>query len=269
MRSSSLLIGLGAGAAIILLRDRGRLRRRERLAAASLEALLNAVDAHDHTTGTHVRRVAAYALILARAVGLDQRECRKVERLALFHDIGKIDEAVADLVDDPSILNPEEYERIRLHPQKGAAVLRPLAIFYPDLGEGVLSHHERWDGSGYPRRLRGTEIPLPARIVAIADAFDVITHDRPYKRGLSAAEAAKRIAAGRGTQFDPALVDVFLAPATLKEVKRAVAAARRRTTRPDERRRRRHQHAPDVTFRWRSAEREPPAPGPELQTPPG
>src|SRR5206468_12963988 len=132
----------------------------ERMAAAALESLLKAVDANDPDTGAHVRRVAAYALTLADAATLPDYEKRTIERVALFHDIGKIHEALFDIIHDHAKLNPTERRAIATHPARGARVLEPLSGFYPDLSDGVLSHHERWDGHGYPRHLKGRRIPL-------------------------------------------------------------------------------------------------------------
>ena len=200
--SRTTLLIAGAGAMYLMMR---RERRRvERLAAAGLESLLNAIDANDPQTGGHVRRVARYALILADAYGVAPRDRAGIERVALFHDIGKIQEALFDITHDKESLSPEERTLIATHPQRGAEVLEPITFFYPDLGEGVLSHHERWDGTGYPRKLSGLEIPLAARIVAIADTFDAITHQRRYNRPRSPKDAAREIAAERGRQFDPA-----------------------------------------------------------------
>ena len=270
-RTHLILAGIAGG--ILLTRARRERERRvaERVAAAALEALLNAIDANDPQTGAHVRRVASYALVLARAARLSERELHSVERVALFHDIGKIHAALFDIVHDQDQLSPEECELVATHPQGGANVLSPLEFFYPDLPEGVLSHHERWDGTGYPRRLRGEAIPLQARIVAIADTFDVVTHGRRYRRERSLAEAQRTIAQGRGTQFDPMLVDLFLSPAVFAEVREAEHAARTRPRkRGSTRDSRRHQplgrDVPDITFRWRSESLAPPPPHPRLQT---
>ena len=105
--------------------------------------------------------------------------------MALFHDVGKVHEALFDITHDDHILSAAERQEIATHPQRGANVVAPLSLFYPDLGDGVLAHHERWDGTGYPRGLRGTEIPLAARIVAVADTFDAITHHRHYDMARS------------------------------------------------------------------------------------
>jgi HD-GYP domain-containing protein (c-di-GMP phosphodiesterase class II) len=252
------VLAAAAGAAYTIARARRELRARERLAAASLESLLNAIDANDDTTGAHVRRVAAYALVLARAAGLDAHGRRSVERVALFHDIGKIHAALFDIVHDATRLSAEERRRIATHPRRGAEVLRPLEPFYPDLPEGVLTHHERWDGRGYPCGLRGRAIPLTARIVAICDTFDVITSRRPYKDGESASTAAARLREGAGKQFDPDLVALFLSPPVLAEVERALLESRRPRAAGGRRKARREREAPDVTFRWRGGASAPP-----------
>lgn len=256
----SLLTGIGA--AFLLAHSRRQLRLRERLAAASLETLLNAIDANDPTTGAHVRRVATYALILARAYGLKEREQRSVERIALFHDIGKIHAALFDIIRDSTPLSEEERTLVDTHPRRGAEVLEPLSMFYPELYDGVLSHHERWDGEGYPRGLKGTDIPLQARIVSIADTFDVITHSRPYKEGESVHHALEAIRDGAGTQFDPTLTDLFVATAVCDDVKKAAAKVLVKHTGTAERRRSTQEIAPDITFRWRT-----PAPGQPAQDP--
>ena len=131
-------------------------------------------------------------------------------------------------------------------------MLAPLAAFYPDLPEGVLSHHEHWNGSGYPRQLKGRHIPLSARIVAIADTFDAITHARRYNHGRSTEIARDIILAGRGTQFDPELVDLFTFPAVFNRILAAertighwrAPVKQRRSGRVED-------QVPDITFRWR------------------
>jgi HD-GYP domain-containing protein (c-di-GMP phosphodiesterase class II) len=181
----------------------------ERFVAASLYTLLNAIDANDPETGSHVRRVATYAQILAEAADLPERERRLIEHVALFHDVGKIHEAVFDIVHDGHPLSAADREAIATHPHRGAKVLSPLRGFYPDLLEGVLAHHERWDGRGYPRALHGRQIPLAARIIAIVDTFDAVTYHRRYRDGRSTTIARDVILNGRGEQFDPDLVDLF------------------------------------------------------------
>ena len=247
------LLTIAAGG-VTAVRERLLRNTAERFAAAAFETLLDAIDANDAETGAHVRRVAAYALILAEAADLKPAQRRKVERVALFHDIGKVHAAITDIVHDGTSLSPTERRLIATHPRRGADVLAPLNPFYPDLAEGVLSHHERWDGTGYPRGLRGRRIPLEARIVTIADTFDAITHRRRYRGGRSAARAAQLILEGRGTQFDPELVDLFLMPPVFASIQEAMHELNRR---PEKSKRRaghvRRRRVPDVTFRWRPA----------------
>lgn len=243
-----------AGAAIALVWYRGHAARKgaERFAAASLETLLNAIDANDADTGAHVRRVATYALILADAAGLDEHQKKVVERVALFHDIGKIHEALFDIIHDEKRLTKNERRAIATHPERGAEVLRPLNGFYPELPEGVLSHHEKWNGTGYPRQLKGRKIPLSARVVSIADTYDAVTHRRRYRDGQSSKAGLEVILNGRGTQFDPELVDLFAFPGVFERILAAEAKVggwakpvqQRRTGRDES-------NVPDITFRWR------------------
>lgn len=242
----------GAAAALVFMRQRRVYRQALRLGAATLETLLNAIDANDEETGHHVRRVAQYALVLADAAGLSEHEKRSVERVALFHDIGKIHEALFDILHDASKLSPEERVVVMTHPKRGAEVLGPLCAFYPDLYDGVLCHHERWDGTGYPRGIKGQRIPQSARIVAIVDAFDAITHRRLYSRARSLRDAREALLTGRGTQFDPDLVDLFLSPLVQESVAGVRIARGGRGTKLN-RRGERVQSAPDLIFRWRPA----------------
>jgi putative nucleotidyltransferase with HDIG domain len=248
-------IAVGATVGAVAVWEHRSRRHAERLAAALLETLLNAIDATDPQTGAHVRRVARYALVLAEAAGADEHVRRSIERVALFHDIGKIHAALFDIVHDNVPLSRGERALIATHPIRGAQVLRPLAEFYPDLAEGVLAHHERWDGTGYPRGLRGITIPLAARIVAIGDSFDAMTHRRRYRRERGIQEAADAIAAGRGTQFDPDLAELFLTPEVMARVRKVIRLPPARRPQVAERRGKgagNEEHAPDVTFRWRT-----------------
>jgi HD-GYP domain-containing protein (c-di-GMP phosphodiesterase class II) len=263
--------GLAAGAAggALYLRERQRRLAAERLAAAVLETLLRAIDANDAETGGHVRRVARYALILAEAADLDTREQRNVERIALFHDIGKINEALFDIIHEESKLTEKEREAVRTHPRLGAEVLTPLASFYPELSTGVLSHHERWDGQGYPRQLSGNGIPLAARIVTIADSFDAMTYNRRYRPAQSATEAAKKLMNGRGTQFDPNLVDLFLSPPVFDEIIRAMRADHAPQPRAAQSgQSKRDAGMPELSFRWRTTTPAPRALGRKLRKSP-
>jgi HD-GYP domain-containing protein (c-di-GMP phosphodiesterase class II) len=245
-----------SAAALLVRHEQHHRRVTERLAAAALETLLNAIDANDAETGAHVRRVATYALILADAAGLSDHEKKVVEHVALFHDIGKIHEALYDIIHDDRKLTAAERRAIATHPLRGAEVLSPLKNFYPELPQGVLSHHERWDGRGYPRYLKGRQIPISARIVAIADTFDAVTHSRRYRPAQSIAAGQRVLLEGRGTQFDPDLVDLLVLPPVFKRIvaayekmKRWPQPARQRSTGRDE------EDVPDITFRWRPARR--------------
>lgn len=249
----------GAVVGTVLLHERRMRRRAERFSAAALESLLGAIDANDSQTGAHVRRVAGYALILADAIGVDERERRTIELAALFHDIGKIHGALFDIVHEPRKLTPSERRAIEKHPERGAEVLAPIAHFHPRLAEAVLSHHERWDGSGYPRGLQGKHIPLAARVIALADTFDAVTHRRRYRHGHTAEEAAEIILQARGTQFDPELVDLMLLPPVFDQLMRAHRhAARRGTKLPKRSESPAIEEAPKIRIRWRSHS-EPPA----------
>ena len=248
-------LSVAAAAGGLLYHERRLQGKAARLSAATLETLLNAIDANDAETGAHVRRVATYALILGEAAGFDEQTLRSIERVALFHDIGKLDQALTDILHDPSKLTPKERRAVMTHPRLGAEVLAPLSAFYPDLGKGVEAHHERWDGTGYPRGLKRKRIPLTARVVAITDSFDAITHWRRYSHARSFNQATQAIAEGRGTQFDPALVDLFLSPPVLAEIERAMRQAHARRQKRKNRRRGETQRAPDITFRWRPRSR--------------
>ena len=241
-------------------RERRRSHLVTRLAAVAFESLLNAIDANDPETGAHVRRVAACAVILASAADASEAGLRRVERVALFHDIGKINGALFDVLRGVVDLTAKERRLIATHADRGAEVVGPLASFYPELPAGVRAHHERWDGRGYPQGLRGLEIPFEARVVSIVDVFDALTHQRRYKTAFSASRAVNFIAGGRGTQFDPDLTDLFLSPPVLAEVASAKRLARAGPTatprggaRSDPRTQAsRRQDMPEVEFRWRA-----------------
>jgi putative nucleotidyltransferase with HDIG domain len=251
VRPAHLIGGTLAGAWLV--HERRMRRRAERFGAAALESLLRAIDANDPLTGAHVRRVAEYALILSDALGVNEREQRTIELAALFHDVGKIHEALFDIVHDPGKLTPAERRAVHTHPIRGAEVLAPIAHFHPSLADAVLSHHEHWDGKGYPRRLRGQRIPLSARVVALADTFDAITYRRRYQHGRAVNEAAKIILQGRGTQFDPELVDLMLLPPVFERIVEAHRElSRRGHTLLKRRESRGYEQAPNVEIRWRS-----------------
>src|SRR5438105_184592 len=178
---------------------------------ASMEALARAIDARDPSTFGHSSRVAAISLEIADRMGLGANEREALRRGALLHDIGKI--GVEDRVlRKPGPLNEQEAGEMREHPMIGYEMLRDLHFLEPSL-PGIRHHHERWDGSGYPDALAASAIPLSVRILSVADTFDALTSDRPYRSGLSLEEAVGTIVDQKGKQFDPAVVDAFVSRA--------------------------------------------------------
>ena len=186
------------------------LEARGRLALACREfthSLTNAIDARDVYTAGHSRRVSAYAVAIAQQMGLPDEEIEVIRDGALLHDLGKI--GISDLVLSKSgDLTPEEYELIRRHPSIGCRIIERVDGLGPYLNIVEL-HHENHDGSGYPWQLVGEQTPRDVRIVHVADAFDAMTSDRPYRKAMSAEEALRILRANAGTQFDPAVVDAF------------------------------------------------------------
>jgi putative nucleotidyltransferase with HDIG domain len=174
-----------------------------------IESMASALDARDVYTAGHSRRVADYSCALAQAAGLPPSEAEAIRVGALLHDIGKIGVPDAVLL-KPGKLTEEEYDLIRRHPEIGRQILANVTGFQPYL-DIVELHHENHDGSGYPHGRRSEEVPLPARIVHVADAYDAMTSDRPYRPGMTHEQAIRILQANRGTQFEPRLVDLFAA----------------------------------------------------------
>jgi response regulator RpfG family c-di-GMP phosphodiesterase len=188
---------------------------------ATLRALGAALEARDHETHGHSRRVVAFALRLGREVGLGDEQLRSLEFGSLLHDIGKI--GVPDaILRKPTQLTEDEWARMREHPLFGERILGGIE-FLAGAARVVAEHHEKWDGTGYPKGLRGAQIDLGARVFAVADAFDAITSDRVYRRGKSYAAAAGELDEWAGTQFDPAVVAAFrrVPPEEWEELRRA------------------------------------------------
>lgn len=175
----------------------------------TVEALRLAVDARDKYTRGHSDRVAFYATSLGKAIGLDSKALEDLRIAGIFHDIGKIGTA-DDILLKAERLTLQEYEEVKKHPAVGANILYAIAMFKP-LVPIVRHHHERVDGTGYPDGIRGDAIELHARIIALADAFDAMTSDRHYRRHLTMEQTLEQLELGRGTQFDAALTDAFLA----------------------------------------------------------
>jgi putative two-component system response regulator len=193
-----------------------RLRSARRLALVMAEmegaqgvvaALANAVEAKDSMTEHHCQRLAGLAHMLATATNLDPSSIKGVVFGALLHDIGKI--GVSDVIlKKPGLLTEAEWVEMRRHPIIGEQICRPLQSSR-EFAPIVRHHHERWDGAGYPDRLKGDEIPIGARIVSLVDAFDAMVHDRPYRQARPLDSVVAELAADAGRQFDPELVECF------------------------------------------------------------
>lgn len=172
----------------------------------TLEALVTALDARECETGSHSQRVVRFSLAIGDRLGVSGKDREDLARGALLHDIGKI--GVPDhILLKPGRLTEEEWVEMRKHPEIGARIISGIEFLAPAAAI-VLSHQERWDGHGYPQGLAGADIPLGARIFAIADTIDAITTDRPYRRGRAFAHARAELVKYAGTQFDPRVVEV-------------------------------------------------------------
>lgn len=183
-------------------------RKIERTYDQILQALVAQLDLRDVETENHSLRVVEYTLLIARGMGFHGRTLRPIRWGAMLHDIGKI--GIPDnILHKPGKLTPQEWEIMKTHPVKGYEALKEIG-FLADALPIVRHHHERYDGKGYPDGLRGNEIPIGARIFAVADAFDAMTSDRPYRKAMPVEKAIGEIVANSGTQFDPSVVGVFL-----------------------------------------------------------
>jgi putative nucleotidyltransferase with HDIG domain len=186
-----------------------------RIHLATVEALATAIDAKDEITADHVFRVQVYACGLARHFGLGKPEIEAIKAGALLHDVGKI--AVPDyILNKPGKLTAAEFDKMKIHTVVGAQIMERVNFPYPVVPI-VRHHHERWDGRGYPDALRGAQIPLTARILTVADCFDAVREDRQYRKGMTREEACAFLRDGAGKQFDPTVVEAFLANLTAFE----------------------------------------------------
>jgi len=185
------------------------LEQLNRLYLSTIETLAMAIDAKDQITHGHIRRVQAYAVGLAQHVGVrEERLIKAIEAAALLHDMGKL--AVPEyILNKPGKLTAAEFEKMKLHASVGADILSSIDFPYPVVPI-VRHHHEYWDGAGYPDGLRGTEIPIGARILSVVDCFDALTSDRPYRPRLSDEEAITILKQRRGSMYDPLIVDMFV-----------------------------------------------------------
>jgi HD-GYP domain-containing protein (c-di-GMP phosphodiesterase class II) len=173
----------------------------------TIQGLARALEAMDKYTAGHSDRVTVYARITAEAMGESIERVEMITQAGMLHDIGKLG-CHANL-NKPGKLTEEEYEIFKLHPTFGKEILEPIAFLQP-LIPGIHSHHERWDGKGYPLGLQGEEIPIMARILSVADAYDAMTSSRAYRRALEHSVAVAELKRCSGTQFDPSIVEAFL-----------------------------------------------------------
>lgn len=182
---------------------------KEQLAIGTVKSLVRTLEARDAYTKGHSDRVAGVSVVLAEAIGYSAEQLKKLHLTGILHDIGKI--GVPDAVlQKPGRLTEEEFEQIKQHPSIGFDILQPVKPLSYTL-DGVLHHHENFDGTGYPHGLVSLAIPLDARIMAVADAFDAMTSDRPYRKGMPVEKAQAILKDGSGSQWDPDIVDVFFA----------------------------------------------------------
>jgi HD-GYP domain-containing protein (c-di-GMP phosphodiesterase class II) len=191
-----------------------QLDRERRLFMHTTVALAAAIDAKDHYTHGHTERVTNYCMAIAEEINcagkitLDDKFKQNLHVAALLHDIGKIG-VPEHILNKASHLNEKEYGVMKEHPRVGANIIKPIKELEECIA-GVEFHHERFDGAGYPSGLKGEAIPLIARIIGVADAFDAMLTDRPYRNALAVSQAAANLVRGKGTQFDPMIVDSFV-----------------------------------------------------------
>ncbi|PYR77457.1 MAG: hypothetical protein DMF86_09030 [Acidobacteria bacterium] len=197
---------------------------------ATIEALALAIDAKDQTSQSHIRRVQLYAAAVSRTLGMNENDIQGVKTAALLHDIGKL--AVPEhILSKPGPLTPEEFQKIRAHPKVGADIISAVPFPYP-VAPLILSHHERWDGKGYPAGLKGEEIPLGARILSVVDYFDALMAERPYHKAMNFDAAIGLLQQEAGKGLDPAVVGRFieLLPSLQEEAAKLELAMRKPVT---------------------------------------
>ena len=186
-----------------------------------LQIMVAAIEARDPYTSGHSQRVSAYSRIVSKAAGLSDRVTDRVAMAALLHDVGKIHEEFAPILRKPGRLTPEEFAVMKTHSEKGATLVAKVSQFV-DLVPAIRSHHEAWDGTGYPSALHGENIPLAARIIALADTIDAMTTDRPYRAAMSEFEVRSEIRNQLGHQFDPTIAAALISDAKWDSMARAL-----------------------------------------------
>ena len=175
---------------------------------STVKALARAIEVKDPYTYGHSERVTEYATVIARKLNLEEWEMRNIKYASALHDIGKLGISM-NILNKPGALSEEEFIHVKTHPQMGDSIVEPVS-FLREPRAIILHHHERYDGKGYPAGLKGMDIPLGARILAVADSFEAMMSDRPYRKALSLAEALKEMKVNSGTQFDPVIVKAFI-----------------------------------------------------------
>ena len=175
----------------------------------SIFAFAKTIELKDHYTGEHVEHTVHYATEIAKGLNLPREDVELIKQAAMLHDLGKIGISESILLKKGK-LNRKEFEEIKKHPQIGADIIRPIQFLHA-LIPFIFYHHERWDGKGYPSGIKGEDIPIGARVIAIADVYQALTSDRPYHKAFSRAKAIDMIKKSSGTQFDPRIVNNFLA----------------------------------------------------------
>ncbi|MBP3603218.1 MAG: response regulator [Lachnospiraceae bacterium] len=180
----------------------------EQITLNAIMAIANTIEAKDRYTRGHSNRVARYCVEIATRLGMSEEEIKALNFMALLHDIGKI--GVPDeILNKPMPLDDDDFEIVKMHPAIGSEILKDLTSM-PNMHIGALCHHERYDGKGYPSGLKGEEIPIEARMIAIADSYDAMSSNRAYREALPREQVLDELRKGRGTQFDPSVLDVFL-----------------------------------------------------------
>ena len=183
-------------------------KKQAQMGNETILAIAKTVDARDENTSQHSERVAEYSVLIAKRMGWSKERCEALRKIALLHDIGKI--GIPDAVlNKPSRLTDEEYEIMKSHVLIGGDILKDFTIVQ-DVADGARYHHERYDGKGYAKGLKGEEIPLNARIIGIADAFDAMTSNRVYRQKMDMDYVLSELHKGSGTQFDPNIVKIMI-----------------------------------------------------------
>ena len=180
--------------------------------------MVKSIEARDPYTSGHSRRVAALSKAIAKDLGLSGEDLAEVQNAALLHDVGKIHEEFAPLLSKEGRLTQDEWEVMKTHAAKSAELVGLFSRFRGTVQDAVRSHHERWDGKGYPDGIVGEAIPLGARVIMISDTIDAMTTDRPYRKALPFEKVVSELQKYRGTQFDPVLVDATISSVTVRRL---------------------------------------------------